>query len=55
MKQYAIDLMDVKDIFHSDPEVLGGTPVFVGRGCPGVSGHSVRRILRLPDPSLRSG
>lgn len=27
-------IMDPKQIFHSDPEILGGTPVFVGTRVP---------------------
>jgi len=26
--------MDPKEIVHTDPEILGGTPVFVGTGVP---------------------
>ena len=26
--------MDLRQIFHSDPEILGGTPVFVGTRVP---------------------
>lgn len=26
--------MTLKEIVHSDPEILGGTPVFVGTGVP---------------------
>jgi uncharacterized protein (DUF433 family) len=26
--------MDLQHIFHSDPEILGGTPVFVGTRVP---------------------
>ena len=25
---------DLKDIVHSDPDIMGGTPVFVGNGVP---------------------
>ena len=28
------DIMDPKQIVHSDPEILGGTPVFVGTRVP---------------------
>ena len=33
MKRYAFE-MDPKLIVHSDPEILGGTPVFVGTRVP---------------------
>ena len=29
-----LDMMDLKLIVHSDPETLGGTPVFVGTRVP---------------------
>jgi uncharacterized protein (DUF433 family) len=28
------DLMTIREIIHSDPEILGGTPVFVGTRVP---------------------
>ena len=30
----AMNLEDVKGIVHSDPEIMGGTPVFVGTRVP---------------------
>jgi uncharacterized protein (DUF433 family) len=29
-----LSVMDAKQIIHSDPEILGGTPVFVGTRVP---------------------
>jgi uncharacterized protein (DUF433 family) len=32
--RYPLASMDPKQIVHSDPEILGGTPVFVGTRVP---------------------
>lgn len=32
--RYPVGRMDPKEIVHSDPEILGGTPVFVGTRVP---------------------
>ena len=34
MPRYPLPIMDAKQIVHSDPEILGGTPVFVGTRVP---------------------
>lgn len=34
VKSRILSLMDPKQIVHSDPEILGGTPVFVGTRVP---------------------
>lgn len=31
---YPIAVMDAKQIVHTDPEILGGTPIFVGTRVP---------------------
>jgi uncharacterized protein (DUF433 family) len=31
---YPSEVMDPKEIVHTDPEILGGTPVFVGTRVP---------------------
>jgi uncharacterized protein (DUF433 family) len=32
--RYSLSIMEPKKIVHSDPEILGGTPVFVGTRVP---------------------
>lgn len=32
--RYSLRTMETKQIVHSDPEILGGTPVFVGTRVP---------------------
>ncbi len=32
--RYSLRIMEPKQIVHSDPEILGGTPVFVGTRVP---------------------
>ena len=55
----AISVIDVRTIIHSDPEILGGTPVFVGTRVPAQSlfdylegGETLDEFLRQ-FPSVR--
>jgi uncharacterized protein (DUF433 family) len=37
MPHEATDPPDLREVVHSDPEILGGTPVFVGTRVPAVT------------------
>ena len=50
-------MIDVRTIIHSDPEILGGTPVFLGTRVPAQSlfDYLDRRQVRVPAGAGRLG